>query len=130
MTKILVIDDDMVLAKMYKHIFDVEKIFQTYLAFDGIDGIEKSQGLLPHIILLDVMLPKLNGYDVLEKLKSNPLTKSIPVIMMSNIDELPQEKEKIIALGVAKFINKSAYDPRQITSLVKEILNIKTEYNG
>ncbi|MCL4364611.1 response regulator, partial [Patescibacteria group bacterium] len=94
--KILIVDDDPVLSQMYKHIFDVEKNFQTYVAVDGYDGLEKAKSLLPQIILLDIMLPKINGLDVLEKLKADPLTKSIPVVVLTNIAKSPEEAQRVI----------------------------------
>lgn len=123
MVKILIIEDDPVLSQMYKQILDLDKLYQTYISPDGIDGLEKASSLLPHLILLDIMLPKMNGLDVLEKLKTNPLTKSIPVIVLTNLEKNEEEKEKVISRGAAKYITKSDYDPKQLTVLVKEILD-------
>ncbi|MBI5126900.1 response regulator [Candidatus Roizmanbacteria bacterium] len=117
-------DDDLVLSEMYKNIFK-EKGYETYVAFDGYDGLIKANSILPDIILMDMMMPKLNGLDVLDKLKKNPLTSAIPVVILTNIEKVAEEK--VIAKGAAKYITKSEYNPPQLVALVETILDGKID---
>jgi CheY-like chemotaxis protein len=66
-------------------------------------------------------MPKMNGLELLEKLKADPATKKIPVIMLTNLAG-QADAEKAITLGAVKYIVKSEYEPKQIVNMVKEIL--------
>ena len=83
---ILLVEDDQILIKMYTRKFEKE-CFKVLSAFDGqagLDELAKAEPK-PKVILLDVMLPKLDGFQVLEKVKANPATKDIPVILLTNL---------------------------------------------
>lgn len=120
MTKILIVEDDPLMARMYEKIFTFEK-FEVELASDGEEGLEKVRSFSPTLILLDVMMPKMNGLEVLEKLKTDPATKSIPVVMLTNLAG-QQDAETALAKGAVKYIVKSEYDPKQVSDMVKEII--------
>ncbi len=89
---------------------------------DGEEGISKANSFQLSLNLLDIMMPKKNGLDTLENLKTNPDTKNIPVIMLTNLvgDENVQ-----IALksGAHSYITKSDHEPEQIVEIVKKILS-------
>ena len=91
------------------------------MAGDGQEGIEKAKTAKPTIILLDVMMPKMNGLQVLDKLKLDPDTKSVPVVMLTNLAG-QQDAETALAKGAVKYIFKSEYEPKQVVGMVKEIL--------
>lgn len=91
------------------------------MAGDGEQGLEKSKTVNPTIILLDVMMPKMNGLQVLDKLKMDPATKEIPVVMLTNLAG-QQDAEAALAKGAVKYIVKSEYEPKQVAGMVKEIL--------
>ena len=120
MTKILIIEDDPMMSKMYQKIFVLEG-FEVELAEDGEIGLAKAKTFQPILIMLDVMMPKLNGLQVLEKLKEDPGLKDIPVVMLTN---LASEKDAETALlkGAVKYIMKSAQTPKVVVNMVKEIL--------
>ncbi len=120
--KVLLIEDDQLILRMYQKIFSFEK-FDVELASDGEEGLEKARTMQPKptIILLDVMMPKMNGIQVLEKLKQDPELKSIPVVMLSNLAG-ENDIETALSKGAVKYIIKSEYDPKQITDMVKEII--------
>jgi len=121
MSKILlIVEDDPLMSRMYQKIFTFEK-YDVDTAVNGEEGVEKARKLKPTAILLDVMMPKMNGFQVLEKLKADPDTKHIPVIMLTN---LAGEKDAETALmkGAVKYIVKSEYDPKQVANMVKEII--------
>ena len=120
MTKVLIIEDDPLMSRMYQKIFTFEK-FEIETADNGEEGLAKAINLSPTIILCDIMMPKMNGLQVLDKLKTNPLTKLIPVIMLTNLAG-HQDAETALSKGAVKYIIKSEQDPKEVVSIVKEII--------
>lgn len=120
MAKILIVEDDPLMSRMYQKIFTFEG-YEVDMAGDGEEGLEKAKTVLPTIILLDVMMPKMNGIQVLEKLKLDPATKDMPVVMLTNLAG-QQDAETALAKGAVKYIVKSEYEPKQVVGMVKEIL--------
>ena len=84
MIKILIVEDDPLMSRMYQKIFTFEG-FEAHMAGDGQEGLEQAKSVKPALILLDVMMPKMNGLEVLEKLKNDGGLKTIPVIMLTNL---------------------------------------------
>jgi CheY-like chemotaxis protein len=120
MTKLLITEDDPLMSRMYQKIFTFEG-YEVVMAGDGQEGLDKAREVKPTLILLDVMMPKLNGLQVLEKLKADPETKAIPVIMLTNLAG-EQDAEAALSKGAIKYIIKSQYEPKQVADMVKEIL--------
>jgi CheY-like chemotaxis protein len=118
MKKILLVDDDELMADMYQTLLTLENYDVTCVG-DSEDVHGKAQELMPSLILLDVMMPKLNGFEVLKVLKNDPGTKSIPVIMLTNLS-VPEEVDNALSLGAIKYLIKSEYLPREIAQIVKE----------
>ena len=88
---------------------------------DGAEGLVKANDFRPHLILLDIMLPKLNGLDLLRTIKTKPETKDIPVILLTNLGQESVIKEGF-TLGAEGYLIKSAYTPSQIIEEVKNFL--------
>jgi CheY-like chemotaxis protein len=120
MTKILIVEDDPLMSRMYQKIFKFEG-YDVDFAVDGEEGFEKIKTEKPTLVLLDIMMPKMNGLQVLDKLKMDPELKAIPVIMLTNLAGT-QDAEAALAKGAVKYIIKSEYEPKQIVNMVKEIL--------
>ena len=120
MVKILLTEDDALMARMYQKIFTFEG-FEVDVASNGQECLDKVRTNVPTIILLDVMMPVMNGLDTLEKLKADPATKSIPVIMLTNLAG-QQDAEAALSKGAVKYIIKSEHEPKQIADMVKEIV--------
>lgn len=118
--KILIVEDDPLMSRLYSKVFQIEG-YDVLTAPDGEEGLSEIHKDIPTLILLDVMMPKMNGLELLEKLKSDPATRKIPVIMLTNLAGTA-DAEKAISLGAVKYIVKSEYDPKQIVEMVKEIL--------
>jgi CheY-like chemotaxis protein len=125
MPKILIIEDDPLMSRMYQKIFSFEK-FEVETAGDGEEGLAKVVAANPSLILLDVMMPKMNGLQVLEKLKADDRTKNIPVVMLTNLAG-QQDAEAALSRGAVKYIVKSEYEPKQVAEMVKEILSSFTQ---
>ena len=117
---LLLVEDDPLMLRMYEKIFKFEG-YQVDTAKDGEEGLEKAKTQKPVVILLDIMMPKMNGIEMLEKLKKGPDTKSIPVVVLTNLAGT-EDAEKVMSLGAVKYIIKSEHEPREIVDIVKQIL--------
>ncbi|MFH1723554.1 MAG: response regulator transcription factor [Elusimicrobiota bacterium] len=104
--RILVIDDDEEMQKLIRFSLNAEG-FQVFSAMTGRDGSQKAQTLLPDLILLDMVLPDLNGVEVLRLIQSQQKAKWIPVIVLTGLEDKAQVlKSVLLALGVVSFIGK------------------------
>jgi CheY-like chemotaxis protein len=120
MTTILIVEDDELMARLYRKVFNFEG-FNVEMAGDGQAGIDKAREAKPSLILLDVMMPRLNGLDALVQLKADPKTKDIPVIMLTNLAG-QQDAQQALAKGAVKYIIKSENDPKGVAAIVKDVL--------
>jgi CheY-like chemotaxis protein len=120
MAKVLIIEDDPLMSRMYQKIFTFGK-YEVETAGDGEEGLAKVLVVNPTIILLDVMMPKMNGLQVLEKLKADPATKGIPVVMLTNLAG-QQDAEAALAKGAVKYIIKSEHEPEEVYNIVQQII--------
>jgi CheY-like chemotaxis protein len=120
MEKILIVEDDPLMLRMYQRIFALEN-FTVDVAENGQEALEKVMVFRPALILLDIMMPKMNGMQALEALKANPQTSNIPVIMLTNLAG-QQDAEEALRKGAAKYIIKSEYEPKQIAEIVRGML--------
>lgn len=121
MSKILIVEDDIYLLKLYQEIFSKEN-FEVEIAEDGEEAIKKSKQFLPEIILLDLMLPYVDGFGVLKEIKSDQQTKGAIVVVFTNLDSEIQ-KEKATGLGAAKFLVKSDQSPVYLLEEVKKLIS-------
>lgn len=118
--KILIVEDDPLMLRMYQKIFGFEG-YEVAVAVDGEEGWEKIRREKPTLVLLDVMMPKMNGLQVLEKIKLDPETKAIPVVMLTNLAGTA-DAEDALSKGAVRYIIKSAQEPKSVVAMVKEIL--------
>jgi len=117
---VLLIEDDSLLVKMYKTKFEAEG-FRILTAGDGEAGLKMALEQKPDFIILDVMMPKISGLDVLAKLQQDPKGQAIPVIVLSNLAE--QEKaQKALQLGAKDFLVKANLTPSQVVAKVRQYL--------
>src|SRR3989337_4236148 len=86
MAKILIVEDDPFVQRFYKRLFEVSKL-QVEMASDGQEGLRKAREMLPDLILLDIVMPKLGGMDVLALLKTDEATKNIPIVMLTVLND-------------------------------------------
>lgn len=108
------------MMRLYSKVFEIEG-YDVATAVDGEEGLLQVHKEIPTLMLLDVMMPKMNGLQLLEKLKADPATKKIPVIMLTNLAG-QADAEAAITHGAVKYIVKSEYEPKQVVNMVKEIL--------
>lgn len=117
---ILLVDDDEFLSNIYKTKFEMEK-FKVYQAEDGGEALTMVKRKKPDVILLDVLMPKMDGFTVLEKLKQSEKTKNIPVILHTNLGQ-KEDVEKGFSRGAVDYIIKAHFKPSEIVDKVKKIL--------
>jgi DNA-binding response OmpR family regulator len=120
MSTILIVEDDTLLLRMYQEAFSSEG-FEVLSALDGQAGLDLARSKKPTIILLDIMMPKMNGIQMLEQLKADPAIHTIPVIVLTNLSGT-KDAEKALALGAVKYVIKSEYKPREVIKIVKDII--------
>jgi len=117
MPKIVVVEDQQVLATVYRNKFLAEG-YQVEVASDGEAGVALINSAKPDLVILDVMLPKLNGIEVLKNVRANPLFETLPVIIFSNAS-LPGMVEEAWKAGATMVLSKSSHSPKQIVESVR-----------
>jgi len=118
--KILIVEDEDALASILSAKFRLEG-FAVLIADNGADGLRKIKEWRPDVILLDIVMPKMNGYEVLENLQKN--NNKIPVIIISNSGQ-DIELEKVKKMGAADYIIKTQIEPGEVAQKVNKLLNI------
>lgn len=122
---ILLIEDDAFLANIYKTKFDMEG-FKVSVSEDGESGVEDAKRKHPDLILLDVLLPKLDGFTVLKKLKADTALKDIPVILLTNLGQ-KDDVDKGLELGAEDYLIKAHFKPSETVEKVKSVLEKKAK---
>jgi two-component system, sensor histidine kinase and response regulator len=120
MAKILVVEDEATLQKAMVDILNMNG-FTALGASDGEEGLKMTKSERPDIILLDIIMPKMNGFEVLKALKADDATKGIPVIMLTNL-ESSNDIEQALSLGAMTYLVKSNYELDDILKRVKDAL--------
>lgn len=95
--------------------------YEVAVARDGRDGLEAAKDFIPDLILLDVVMPRMGGLEMLAEMKKEPALFKIPVIIISNSGQ-PVELEKAKKLGAADWLVKTEFDPRQVSEKIEKIL--------
>ena len=120
MVKIAIVEDDQAIAQMYRFKFETEG-YTVETAENGALGLELARTMKPDIILLDLMMPEMNGDEMLEKLRETAWGKNIKVVILTNKGE-QEIPANVRDLGVSAVILKADMTPRQVAELVKNKL--------
>lgn len=123
MSKILIIEDDNFLLSLMVEKF-IQIGFDTEASMDGEDGLNKIINNKYDVVLLDMILPKMDGFKVLEEVKKNQLLKNLPIVVASNLYD-KNDIDKAISLGAADYIIKAYNSPENIVDRVKLLLQDK-----
>ena len=118
--KILVIEDD----KFYQRIYDAKlkkEGYETYIADNGLVGIELAKKHLPDLILLDLVMPQMDGFETLKKLREDPQTKDIKVIVASNLGQ-EEDMKKAIDAGAQGYMIKTNLALEEVMEKIKETI--------
>lgn len=118
--KILLVEDDQMLREMYQTKFKSDG-YEVITADNGGDGLARTIADLPDIVMLDIILPMLDGFAVLEKIKANEATKNIKVVLLTNLgtDEDRARGEK---LGAVDYLVKANMTPEQVSKTIKKYI--------
>jgi DNA-binding response OmpR family regulator len=116
-TKIAIIEDDQAIAQMYRIKFETEG-YEVETAGNGRLGLELAEKMQPDIILLDLMMPEMNGDEMLTKLRKTTWGKNIKVIILTNMGE-QEAPDSVKHQNVRRFIVKAEMTPRQVAEMVK-----------
>ena len=119
--KRLLVEDDSFLLSMYAAKFELEN-FKVVTADDGEKAVRLALKEAPDIILLDIILPKIDGFEVLRRLKDSKDTVNIPVILLTNLSQ-KEEIEQGLSLGAKDYLIKAHFMPSEVVNKIKKILN-------
>lgn len=122
MKKVLLIDDESIVVKMYQRIFVEENDFDYKFAINGEEGLALMRREKPDLVLLDILMPKVDGIQVLKKMREDEDLKYIPVLMLTNVDDQSRMADAV-SLGARGYLVKSDYKPDEVMQKVNEILN-------
>jgi len=118
--KILLVEDDPFLSEIYVIKFQ-EAGFSVSLAVDGSKGLERIKHEQPDLVLLDIVMPNVDGLELLRTIKDDEATRNIPIIILSNLGE-EEDINRGLALGAELYIVKAHYTPTEVVAKVKSIL--------
>jgi len=119
--KILIIEDEQFLVDMYKMKFEKEG-YEVVVAYDGESGINLAETKYPDVVLLDIVMPKLDGYQVLRRLRENPKTAKLKIYILSNLGQT-EEINKGMAIGADGYLIKANLTPSELMDYVYRVLN-------
>ncbi len=120
MKKILLVEDDPFLIDIYTTKLK-EAGFSIEVAIDGEEAIRKIEEKKPDLVVLDIVLPQMDGWTILREIKSEPKLKNLKVIILSNLGQ-KEEVEKGMNLGAVKYLIKAHYTPSQVVEEIKKII--------
>lgn len=123
MPKILIVEDDPFLQKMYRKKFELAG-FTMEVAGDGEEGLAKMRLFKPDLVVMDIMMPKLNGIDAVAQAKADTDLTSIPILVLTNLSST-EDAKLAVSNGAVGYLVKSDYTPAQVITKVKEVLKIK-----
>jgi CheY-like chemotaxis protein len=118
---VLLVEDDPMVVKMYKRKLEGEG-FEVVLCYNGVEGIEALKKTKPDIVLLDIMMPKMSGLDMLKIVKSDPQNASLPMVILTNLGDRAQDMEKCKELGAADYWVKANMRLDDIVSRIEKII--------
>jgi CheY-like chemotaxis protein len=122
--KILLVEDDAILVEMYQAKFELEG-HEVHVATNGEECLDVLEEYVPELILLDILMPKLNGFHVLKEITKKPNLRQIPVILLTNLGEaeVDMNQELATALGVNDYLIKSHHTPDEVVDKVMKTLS-------
>ncbi|MBP6942920.1 MAG: response regulator [Candidatus Buchananbacteria bacterium] len=119
-TKILLVEDDPMIQEMYKFRLEAEN-YQVYITDKGSEALEYAEREKPSIVLLDIILPETDGLSILQTLKSNPETASIPVLLLTNLGQ-ESDRDRGREMGAADYFVKAEHTPSDVIYKIQQIL--------
>lgn len=120
MSKVLIIEDDQPYRKIYKRKFEVAG-FTVEVAQDGSEGLDKMRSFKPDLVFVDLMMPKMDGFQVLDAAKADAALQHIPIVVLTNLST-SDDAAKVMQKGAVTVMVKSDTEPNAIVAKAQEIL--------
>ncbi len=120
---VLIVEDDVFLAEIYQKKFEMEG-FKVSMANNGEKGLADIKKKKPDIVLLDILLPKLDGFAVLEAAKADPAIKDIPIILLTNLGQ-KDDVQRGLDEGAVDYLIKTHFKPSEVVDKVRKVLHKK-----
>lgn len=120
MAQVLVIEDDAILLRMYQKAFEIEGV-AVDSAINGEEGLMKVKQNPPSLILLDIMMPKMSGFQFLDALRADPALGNVPVVVLTNLSS-SEDTTLAVSKGAKEVVVKSQNDPMQVVAIAKKYL--------
>ncbi len=120
--KILIVDDNGDIRSMYAEVFKKSGFFEVEEAIDGLDGLDRATKNIPDVIFTGIIMPRMDGFDLMRSLKKNVSTKDIPVLISSHMGR-EEDQKTAMDLGAKDFIVKTMNTPNEIMEKVKAMFN-------
>lgn len=120
--KILLVEDDAFLAGVYATKFELEG-FKVFHAADGEQGVKMAEKRQPDVILLDILMPKMDGFEALRRLKLDPKLAHVPVVMLTNLGQ-KDDVERCLKGGAADYLIKAHFVPGEAVRKVRSVLHL------
>jgi len=117
---ILIVEDDGFLVQMYAAKLEMEG-FKVVAAIDGEKALRQVKKEVPDLILLDLLLPKKDGFQVLEELKKDSAVKNVPVVVLSNLGQ-KEDIDRCLSLGAKDYLIKAHFVPSEVVEKIKTLL--------
>jgi len=117
---ILIVEDDVFLADLYKTKFAMEG-FKVNVAYDGEKGLGFIKKNQPDILLLDLVLPKMSGFDILKAIKDDAKTRNMPVILLTNLSQ-KTDVDKGLKMGSNDYLIKAHFMPSEVVEKIKKLV--------
>ncbi|MBP9718960.1 MAG: response regulator transcription factor [Candidatus Levybacteria bacterium] len=124
MDRILLVEDDPAMAALYKDLFEKEG-YNVALATDGEQGLKVALSTMPDVILLDVLLPKMNGLSVMMRVRATEWGKKEPIIILTNVDPDDTMMQNVVHGQPTYYLLKANTNPGEVLGKVKEVLTEK-----
>lgn len=122
MSKIFIVDDDVFITRMYERIFRFAN-HEIEVAHDGVEALDRlaSMEVMPDVIAMDVVMPKMTGLELLEKIRTNEKTKNIPVVVLTNSVE-KKDADVFMKLGAALYLVKIENSPEEVVQKIEAVI--------
>ena len=120
MKKILLVEDDKFIIDIYTQKFQ-EAGFSVEVAEDGEEALKKVKSTKPDLLILDIVLPNIDGWEIIKQVKKNPEFKDLKIVALTNLKQ-EEDMKKGKALGIAGYFIKAHFSPSQIVEEIKKII--------
>lgn len=125
--KICIIEDEEMIRDLYREKLEGEH-YQVFTATNGQEGLELLKKTAPNLALIDLMMPFMDGYELMEAMKADPELKSIPIIILTNFDDT-ESISKTSHFDADFYLVKAQYSPSEVARIVKEVLDSHHEFS-